>query len=38
MQTYEDARQVMPYTWEQVRGFDPATDVLYQTIVRRLTQ
>jgi hypothetical protein len=36
--TYDDAKQVMSYTWEQVRGFDPATDVLYQTVIRRLAQ
>ncbi len=38
LRTYEDARQVMPYTWEQIRGFDPATDLLYQTVIRRLAQ
>jgi CRISPR/Cas system Type II protein with McrA/HNH and RuvC-like nuclease domain len=38
LHTYQDAKQVMPHTWEQVRRFDPATDVLYQTVIRRLSQ
>ncbi len=38
LRTYEDAKQVMPYTWGQVWVFDPATDVLYQTVIRRLAQ
>lgn len=38
MEAYEDARRVIPHTWEKVRGFDPSTDVLYQTIIRRLIE
>lgn len=38
LRTYDDAKQVMPYIWEEVRGFDPFTDVLYQTVIRRLSQ
>ena len=38
LRTYRDVKQVMPYTWEEVGGVDPATDVLYQTVIRRLTQ
>jgi hypothetical protein len=38
MRTYADAKLVIRYTWEQVRGFDPATDPLYKTVVRSLSR
>jgi hypothetical protein len=34
--TYEDARLVMPHTWDHARGFDPAPNRFYQTIIRDL--
>ncbi len=38
LKTYEDAAKIIPHTWEDVRGFDPTTDRLYQAVVRRLAR
>jgi hypothetical protein len=33
---YSDARLTIGITWEGLRGYNPATDPFYKTIVRRL--
>lgn len=34
--TYEDAKTVIRYTWEGIKGYNPQTDPFYKTFVRSL--
>jgi hypothetical protein len=38
LSVYTDARRVIGYTWEGIRGFDPEDDQLYRAIVRSLSR
>ena len=33
---YEDVKQVIPYTWEGIRGYNPETDAFYKSFIRSL--
>ena len=33
---YEDAKTVIGYTWEGIKGYNPSTDVLYKAFIRGL--
>jgi 5-methylcytosine-specific restriction endonuclease McrA len=35
---YEDARIVLRYTWEGIRGYNPATDPFYKSFVRSINR
>jgi hypothetical protein len=35
---YEDARTVLRYTWEGIRGYNPATDPFYKSFVRSINR
>jgi hypothetical protein len=37
-EVYSDARLAIPYTWEQLRGFEPANDAFFRAIVKRLSR
>jgi hypothetical protein len=36
LEVYKDAETVIGYTWEGVRGYDPATDPFYKSFVRNI--
>lgn len=36
LKVYEDAKIVIPYTWEGIRGYNPNTDEFYKSIIRGL--
>lgn len=33
---YNDAKVIIPYTWEGIRGYNPETDEFYKTVIRSL--
>ncbi|WP_070120429.1 HNH endonuclease [Bacillus marinisedimentorum] len=35
---YQDAKQVLGFTWEGIRGYNPATDKFYRTFVRSISK
>jgi hypothetical protein len=37
-QVYEDARNVIGYTWEGIRGYNPQTDEFYKTFIRSISK
>lgn len=37
MRVYEDGRTVLRYTWEGIRGYNPATDPFYKSFVRSIS-
>lgn len=37
LSVYEDARTVLRYTWEGIRGYNPATDPFYKAFVRSIS-
>lgn len=37
LRVYEDARTVLRYTWEGIRGYNPATDPFYKSFVRSIS-
>lgn len=38
LKVYDDARIVVPYTWEGMRGYNPATDPFYKLYIRSITR
>ncbi|WP_069648997.1 HNH endonuclease [Caloranaerobacter ferrireducens] len=35
---YQDAKIVIPYTWEGIKGYNPSTDEFYKSIIRGLNR
>ncbi|MGI6631843.1 MAG: HNH endonuclease [Bacillota bacterium] len=38
LKVYEDARIVLRYTWQGIRGYNPATDPFYKSFVRSISK